>query len=152
MRALLQRVRSGSVTVYDKEKRQIGTGLVILLGITHTDTLADADTLAAKCASLRIFEDKEGKMNLSLSDTSRTALVVSQFTLYADTRKGRRPAFTDAARPEHANPLYEHFLASLRKLDIHVESGEFGANMLVDIQNDGPVTILLEIPQPQVCS
>lgn len=146
MRALLQRVRAGSVTINDNEKHQIGPGLVILLGITHTDTPADADALAAKCASLRIFEDSDGKMNLSLSDTSRTALVVSQFTLYADTRKGRRPAFTDAARPELANPLYEQFLTALRHLDIYVESGEFGADMLVEIQNDGPVTILLEIP------
>lgn len=144
MRALLQRVKAGGVSVEGGEYRRIGRGLVILLGVTHGDDMEECRFLADKCAGLRIFTDEAGKMNLSLLDTGGEALVVSQFTLYGDSRKGRRPGFTEAAPPEHAIPLYEAFIAELRKRGIRVETGEFGAHMDVEIHNDGPVTLLVE--------
>ena len=144
MRALLQRVSSGQVSIAGKPVARIGRGLVLLLGVGHEDGEDEAAYLAEKVANLRIFEDEQGKMNLSLRDIQGEALVVSQFTLYADTRKGRRPSFTDAALPERASPLVERFVQLLREQGVPTQTGEFGAHMLVEIQNDGPVTILLE--------
>jgi D-tyrosyl-tRNA(Tyr) deacylase len=144
MRVILQRVRRGRVAVDQETIAEIGRGLVILVGVTGTDTPAEAEWLAKKTASLRIFEDPDGKNNLSIQDISGEALVVSQFTLYADTRKGRRPSFIRAALPEIAEPLVEKFANSLAEEGVPVVTGEFGAQMLVEIDNDGPVTILLE--------
>jgi D-tyrosyl-tRNA(Tyr) deacylase len=144
MRALLQRVSSGKVTVNDQTIAQIGLGLVILLGIGHGDGEEQAVFLAEKIANLRIFEDGAGKTNLSLLDVGGEALVVSQFTLYADTRKGRRPSFTEAALPEVAAPLVERFAELLRLQGVPTQTGVFGAHMRVEIDNDGPVTIWLE--------
>ena len=147
MRALLQRVTGAGVSVNGAPQKRIGPGLVILLGITHADTTLDIDFLANKIAGLRIFNDSDGKMNLSLQDTGGEALIVSQFTLYGDARRGRRPSFTDAARPEVAIPLYEQFIEALRAQGLGVETGEFGADMHVEIHNDGPVTLMLESNQ-----
>jgi D-tyrosyl-tRNA(Tyr) deacylase len=144
MRALLQRVKYGKVTVNGQVTAEIGQGLVILLGIGPEDGPPQVEFLADKAAGLRIFEDPDGKMNLSLLDVGGAAIVVSQFTLYADTRKGRRPSFTDAALPDHARPLVDLFAQSLRDMNIHTGQGVFGAEMLVEIHNDGPVTIWLE--------
>ncbi len=145
MRAVIQRVREGKVTVEGETMGAIGPGLVILLGVGQYDTAAEAEKLAQKIAHLRIFADAEGKTNLSTLDVGAEALVISQFTLYADCRKGRRPSFTDAAPPEIAEPLIEHFMAVLRVAGIErVETGRFGARMLVEIHNDGPVTIFLD--------
>jgi D-tyrosyl-tRNA(Tyr) deacylase len=144
MRAVIQRVGKASVSVEGEVVGQIGRGVVVLVGVTHGDTQEQADWLAEKIASLRIFEDAEGKMNLGLLDVGGTALVVSQFTLYADARKGRRPSFTDAALPEVAEPLVDYFAQALRRQGVPVETGVFRAHMLVEIHNDGPVTILLE--------
>ncbi len=144
MRVLLQRVSAGKVTVEGRTIAQIGKGLVILLGIGQEDGEEQAAFLAEKIAHLRIFEDEEGKTNLSVLDVGGEAIVVSQFTLYADTRKGRRPSFTDAALPAHAAPLVEHFVALLRAQGVPTQCGQFGAHMLVEIHNDGPVTIWLE--------
>ena len=144
MRALLQRVSSGKVTVNGQVIAQIGHGLVILLGIGHGDGEEQAVYLAEKTANLRIFEDEAGKTNLSLLDVGGEAIVVSQFTLYADTRKGRRPSFTDAALPDVAEPLVERFAELLRGHGVPTQTGQFGAHMLVEINNDGPVTIWLE--------
>ncbi len=149
MRIVLQRVSSASVTVEDEVVGQIGPGFVLLVGATHDDTEAEADWLADKVAGLRIFEDDEGKMNLSLSDQPNpSVLVVSQFTLYADSRKGRRPSFVHAARPEQAEPLVEYFAKRLQEAGLHVETGRFGAMMQVSLVNDGPVTLLLEKSHP----
>lgn len=144
MKALIQRVSSASVEIDAKCNGKIGTGFLILLGITHTDTEKDVAFLVDKCANLRAFEDTEGKMNLSLLDIKGSMLIISQFTLYADARKGRRPSFTDAARPEQAIPLYEKFIAEARKTGLVVETGVFGADMKVSLCNSGPVTIMLE--------
>lgn len=144
MRALIQRVTFGRVSVDGKILSQIERGLVIFLGIGHGDGAAQAAFLTEKIASLRIFEDAEGKMNLSLRDTGGGAIVISQFTLYADARKGRRPSFTDAALPDVARPLVDQFVALMREQGIPTGQGEFGADMLVEIHNDGPVTIWLE--------
>ena len=144
MRVVLQRVRAGRVSVANRTVAEIGPGLVILLGIAPDDGDEQARFLAEKIANLRIFEDEEGKMNRSILDTGSACIVVSQFTLYADTRKGRRPSFTEAASPEIARPLVERFAALLSARGIPTQTGEFGAHMLVDIENDGPVTILLE--------
>jgi D-tyrosyl-tRNA(Tyr) deacylase len=144
MRALLQRVSRASVTVEDKVISQIGKGLVILLGIGHGDEEAQVTFLAEKITNLRIFEDEQGKTNLSVLDVKGEALVVSQFTLYADTRKGRRPSFIDAAFPDIAEPLVNRFVERLRGLGVPTQTGQFGAHMLVEIHNDGPVTIWLE--------
>jgi D-aminoacyl-tRNA deacylase len=144
MRALIQRVRSGKVTVAGQTVAEIAGGLVILLGIGQGDTEEQARFLAGKIASLRIFVDQDGKFNRSILDVGGAAILVSQFTLYADTRKGRRPSFTEAAAPEIAAPLVEKFASMLRELGIPTRTGVFGAHMLVEIENDGPVTIWLE--------
>ncbi len=144
MRVILQRVTRGRVTIDGQVTADIGTGAVILLGIGVDDGEEQARYLAEKIANLRIFEDEAGKMNRSLLDIGGEAIVVSQFTLYADTRKGRRPSFTDAAPPEIASPLVERFAALLREQGVPTQTGEFGAHMLVDIANDGPVTIWIE--------
>ncbi|MFZ5909701.1 MAG: D-aminoacyl-tRNA deacylase [Chloroflexota bacterium] len=144
MRVLLQRVSSSKVTVDGQVIAQIGKGLVILLGVGHGDGEEQAAFLAEKIAHLRIFEDEGGKTNLSILDVGGEAIVVSQFTLYADTRKGRRPSFTDAALPGHAAPLVERFAELLRAHGVPTQTGQFGAHMQVEIHNDGPVTIWLE--------
>ena len=144
MRALVQRVRTASVTINDVCRAKIGQGLLILLGVTHDDGAAQAELLAKKCADLRVFEDEQGKMNRAVGEIGGEILVVSQFTLYADCRKGNRPAFIAAARPETAQPLYEDFTDRLRQRGIPVQTGEFGADMQVRSQNDGPVTLLLD--------
>ena len=144
MRALLQRVKSGKVIVNDKIIAQIGPGLVVLLGIGHGDGEEQASFLAEKIANLRIFEDEQGKTNLSVLDVKGETIVVSQFTLYADTRKGRRPSFMDAALPEVAEPLVMRFAEHLRGQGVPTQTGMFGAHMLVEIHNDGPVTVWLE--------
>ena len=146
MKVVIQRVKESSVTVDDVLVGQIGKGLNILVGVGHDDSKKDVDYLVNKCVNLRIFEDENGKMNKTLLDISGEVLVISQFTLYADCRKGRRPSFVDAARPEHANELYEKFVEKLRKLNVNVATGIFGADMKVDILNDGPVTIIIESP------
>lgn len=148
MRALLQRVRNASVTIDGEVAAQIGQGLCILLGVGPSDPLGVAEALAKKVEELRIFNDAAGKMNLSLLDIDGAALVVSQFTLYADTRRGRRPGFTGAALPTLAEPLVKAFANALRSHGIHVETGVFGADMLVEIHNDGPVTIWLDTEAP----
>lgn len=145
MRIVLQRVKRGSVTVEGRRIAEIGQGLVLLVGVGPGDNTEKARTLAEKVAYLRIFEDEAGKMNLSVRDVGGAAIVVSQFTLYADTRKGRRPAFTDAAPPEIARPLCDQFAELLAGHGVPVQTGEFGAHMLVEIENDGPVTIQLEL-------
>jgi D-tyrosyl-tRNA(Tyr) deacylase len=145
MRAVIQRVRQGRVSVEGQTLGEIGPGLVILLGAGHGDGQTEADRLADKIANLRIFSDAEGKTNLSVLDVGGEALVISQFTLYADCRKGRRPSFTKAALPDVAAPLVETFADRLRQAGIHhVATGEFGALMLVEIHNDGPFTIFLD--------
>lgn len=148
MRALIQRVSRAAVTVDGRDVSRIGPGTVILLGVGRHDTPADLDFVAGKCANLRIFDDDAGKMNRSLLDVGGEALVVSQFTLYGDVRRGRRPGFTDAAPPEIAEPAYERFAQSLRDLGVPVCTGVFGARMSVEICNDGPVTLLVESPTP----
>jgi D-aminoacyl-tRNA deacylase len=144
MRALIQRVSSASVEIEGKIAGEIGKGFLVLFGVTHADTESDAVFLAEKCLNLRIFEDAAGKMNLSLNDIKGEILVVSQFTLYGDARKGRRPSFTDAAVPAQAIPLYEKFICELRKSGLKVETGIFGAEMSVKLCNQGPVTIMVE--------
>ena len=144
MRVVLQRVRQGRVSVDEQVVAQIERGVVILLGIGPQDGPEQASYLAEKIAHLRIFEDQQGKLNLSLLDIQGQAMVVSQFTLYADTRKGRRPSFTEAALPDAALPLVDRFAEYLRQLGVPTQMGVFGAHMLVDIANDGPVTIWLE--------
>lgn len=149
MRIILQRVRTGRVSVADRVIAQIGVGVVILLGFGAGDSDENSvdeslDYLAEKIANLRIFEDDQGKMNQSLLEINGAAIVVSQFTLYADTRKGRRPSLTGAASPQVAKPLVERFASRLESQGVPVQMGEFGAHMLVEIENDGPVTIILE--------
>ena len=144
MRAVVQRVNHAAVVVAGETVGQIGPGLLILLGVQEGDDEAEAAHLAAKIAHLRIFSDAEGKFNLSLRETGGAALVVSQFTLYADTRKGRRPSFTHAARPELAEPLVQRFVDLLRGEGVPVETGRFQAMMQVRLENDGPVTIILD--------
>lgn len=144
MRALLQRVSKASVTVDGAVVGAIDQGFVILLGVTHSDNEQDADWLANKVAGIRLFEDDQGKMNASLADVDGAFLVVSQFTLYGDARKGRRPSFTEAARPEQAEPLVEYFCDKLREKGFTTATGVFGAHMQVEIHNDGPVTLMIE--------
>ena len=147
MRAVLTRVKNASVTVDGKVIGRIGPGFLILLGITHEDTEAQAVKLADKLMGLRIFEDENEKMNRSLEDVGGQVLVVSQFTLYGNCKKGRRPEFLAAARPELAVPLYEKFVALCRDKGFSVETGEFGAEMLVESVNDGPVTLIVDTDQ-----
>lgn len=144
MRVVVQRSKNAKVTVNREITGQISKGLVLLVGITHQDQEEDAAFLADKIANLRIFEDEAGKMNLSLLDVGGEILSVSQFTLYGDCRKGRRPNFMEAARPEQANQLYEKFNDLLREKGIKVETGIFGAMMDVELINDGPVTLIVE--------
>jgi len=144
VRAVVQRVSEASVSVGDDVVGAIGRGAAVLLGVASNDTSDDADRLAGKLARLRIFENEDGRFDRSLVDVDGEVLVVSQFTLIADTRKGNRPSFTDAARPEEAEPLYERFCAALRDEGIPVAQGVFGARMEVAVVNDGPVTIVLD--------
>ena len=144
MRVLIQRVSHASVTVNEQTISSIGKGLLILLGIGHGDGEEQVKFLAEKVANLRIFEDAQGKTNLSVLDVKGEAIVVSQFTLYADARKGRRPSFTDAALPDVAEPLVDRFIELLRGHGVPAQTGKFGEHMLVEIHNDGPVTIWLE--------
>ena len=144
MRAVVQRVTRAQVTVDGEIVGAIERGLVVLLGVAHDDTKADADYLAPKIVSLRIFDDSEGKMNISLRDSDGALLVVSQFTLYGDVRRGLRPSWSDAAPPEVAEPLYEYFVEASRKLIARVATGSFRKMMQVELVNDGPVTILLD--------
>jgi len=148
MRVVLQRVSEGGVTIDGKEHGRIGRGYVILLGVRQGDGPADALFLADKCALLRVFEDPQGKMNLSLQDVGGDVLVISQFTLYADAQRGNRPGFALAARPEVAQPLYELFVQRMQKSlgEDRVHTGIFGAMMQVHLVNDGPVTVLIESP------
>lgn len=145
MRAIIQRVNSSQVIVDGKTIADIEHGLLILLGIAPGDDEAKSAAMAKKIAQLRIFEDEQGKMNLSVLDSGGAAIVVSQFTLFADTRKGNRPSFAGAAPPDLASPLVDHFAGELRNFNIPTQAGEFGAHMLVNLQNDGPVTIWLEM-------
>lgn len=145
MKALIQRVSEASVDIHGERVAEIGQGLLVLLGITHTDTVADVEKLAAKIPALRIFEDENGLMNKSVMDIGGSLIVVSQFTLYADTRKGNRPSFIEAARPEQAEPLYEKLVEKMRAImgDARVQTGRFGSEMKVRLLNDGPVTVEL---------
>lgn len=144
MRIVLQRVSRARVTVADEPVGSIGPGFLLLVGVTHTDNEANAAWLAAKIAGLRVFEDEDGKMNRSLLDVGGDVLAVSQFTLHGDTRKGRRPSFVRAARPEHAESLFDRFVNLLREQGLTVATGRFGAMMEVELVNDGPVTLILE--------
>ena len=144
MRVVLQRVQRASVSIAGRRVGAIERGFLLLVGFTHTDTPEQAVWMAEKVAGLRIFSDPEGKMNLALAEVDGAVLVVSQFTLYGDSAKGRRPSFIDAARPEQAIPLYERFCAELGSRGLRVETGEFGAEMQVELINDGPVTLILD--------
>jgi D-aminoacyl-tRNA deacylase len=144
MRAVVQRVSSAAVEIAGERVAEIGAGLLILVGATHGDDEADAKLLASKAANLRIFADENGKMNLSALDMGKEVIVVSQFTLYGDIRKGRRPSFIDAAAPDLASPLVDHVAAELRSLGLQVGTGRFGAEMAVSLVNDGPVTIWID--------
>ena len=144
MKAVLMRVKRASVTIDEKETRSIGQGFLILLAVTHDDTEAQAVKLADKLCSLRLFEDADGKINLGLDEVGGEIMIVSQFTLYGNCRKGRRPEFLNAARPELAIPLYERFVSLVRAKGYRVETGEFGAYMEVDSINDGPFTLIVD--------
>lgn len=144
MRVLLQRVSRAAVTVAGRETGRIALGFVILVGFTHGDTEEKVQWMADKIVGLRLFSDGEGKMNLALADVGGALLVVSQFTLYGDAQKGRRPSFIQAAHPDLATPLYEQFVVALRERAVQVSTGEFGADMQVELVNDGPVTLWLE--------
>jgi D-aminoacyl-tRNA deacylase len=147
MRVVLQRVQSASVTIEREVVGQIGQGLLILLGIQQADTESSIAWMLEKILNLRIFEDENGKMNRSLLDINGSVLIVSQFTLYADCRKGRRPSFVESASPIIAEPLYEKFILAFKNSGVIVQTGRFGADMKVDLCNDGPVTIILDHPQ-----
>ncbi|MGB4752263.1 MAG: D-aminoacyl-tRNA deacylase [Fervidobacterium sp.] len=144
MRAVVQRVTKASVSVDNQVIGKIDAGIVVLLGVGNGDTLEDAKYMAEKCVNLRIFSDEDGKMNLSLLDVGGEALIISQFTLYGDCRRGRRPSYSDNATPDVAKELYEKFIKLVQSYGVHVESGRFAADMLVEIHNDGPVTLLLD--------
>jgi D-tyrosyl-tRNA(Tyr) deacylase len=144
MRVVLQRVSSSSVSIDGRVVGAIGRGFCLLVGFTHSDTMAQVDWMAEKVAGLRLFADADGKMNLGIEEVGGAILVISQFTLYGDAAKGRRPSFIEAARPEHAIPLYARLLTVLRERGLTVASGEFGADMQVEISNDGPVTLILD--------
>jgi len=143
MRLVVQRVKKGSVSAKGKVVGKIGEGLFVLVGVAEGDTEKNAEVLAEKLAKLRVMADKAGKMNLSVKDVDSEVLAVSQFTLYADTSKGNRPSFIKAGEPELANKVYKHFVTKLRELGVKVETGEFGAYMEIDVQLDGPVTIII---------
>ncbi len=148
MRVVVQRTSGAEVRIDGEVVGKIGRGFLLLVGVTHSDTREDADYLAKKVAQMRVFEDAEGKMNLGLNDVGGEVLSISQFTLYADSRKGNRPSFINAARPELASPLYDYFNDTLRTTyGLHVETGRFGADMKVDFVNDGPVTIIIDSEQ-----
>jgi len=147
MRAVVQRVKKAFVSVHGKEIGRIGHGAVILLGIKTDDTEKKVDFIADKIANLRIFDDEEGKLNLSGIDVNAEFLVVSQFTLYGDCRKGRRPSYTDAASPEKAESLYKYFVEKLQNFGVKVETGQFQAEMIVGLENDGPVTLIIDTDQ-----
>lgn len=144
MKVVLQRTKKASVTVDNEITGSITHGYLLLVGITHEDTMTDVEYCARKVAELRLFEDDEGKMNRSIHEVGGQILSVSQFTLYADTKKGRRPSFTNAAKPDHAKPLWDAFNETLKGHGLHVETGIFGADMDVALINDGPVTIIVE--------
>ena len=145
MKFVVQRVKNAQVDIEGKTVGKIEKGFMVLIGVTHTDTKEIADYLVKKLINLRIFEDENGKMNLSLEDINGELLIISQFTLYADTKKsGNRPSFIDAAKPEHAEKLYEYFIKKCKEERVNVQTGEFGADMKVELINDGPVTIMLE--------
>ena len=144
MRVVLQRVSKASVTIAGREAGAIDRGFCLLVGFTHGDGGEQVDWMAEKVAGLRLFSDAEGKMNLGLAEVRGAVLVISQFTLYGDATKGRRPSFIDAARPDTAIPLYERFTAALRARGLETATGEFGADMQVEIHNDGPVTLILD--------
>lgn len=144
MKIVVQRVKEAEVKVEGKTVGKIGKGFLVLLGVTHNDTKEQADYLVKKLCKLRVFTDENDKMNLGLKDIKGELLIVSQFTLYADCSQGNRPSFTEAARPDQANELYEYFCSECEKNDIHVEKGIFGADMKVSLLNDGPVTIIIE--------
>lgn len=144
MRLVIQRVNHASVQVSGKEIASCGKGLLVLLGVTHDDSMEDVEYCASKTLGLRIFEDEDEKMNLSIQDIHGEILVVSQFTLYGDIRKGRRPSFVNSAKPDKANELYEEYVKYLQKENILVSTGQFGADMKVELINDGPVTILVD--------
>jgi D-aminoacyl-tRNA deacylase len=144
VRVVLQRVSKAAVTIDGRVAGEIGRGFCLLAGFTHGDTAAQVDWMAEKVAGLRLFNDAEGKMNLGLDEVGGALLVISQFTLYGDGSKGRRPSFITAARPETAIPLYQRFLGALRDRGLTVAAGEFGADMKVEIHNDGPVTLILD--------
>ena len=142
---MIQRVKRASVTINGRERREIAKGMCVFIGMTHGDTESNADWLAEKMSGLRIFEDVDGKINLSLSDVGGEVLIVSQFTLYASCAKGRRPSFTDAAKPDEAEKLYNYFVERVRAMDLkRVSTGEFGADMEVEIINDGPLTFIID--------
>jgi len=144
MKAVIQRAKSASVTVDNQIIGEIDYGFVVLLGITHEDTMKDVEYIVNKIIHLRVFEDENQKMNLSLKDVDGSILSISQFTLYGDTRKGRRPSFIKAAKPEHANTLYEAFNKRIESEEINVETGQFGAMMDVQFTNEGPVTLIID--------
>ncbi len=144
MKIVVQRVKNAQVEVNGKTVGKIGKGFLVLLGFTHNDTKEKVDYLVNKLCKLRVFTDENAKMNLALKDVNGELLIVSQFTLYADCKEGNRPSFTEAAKPEQANKLYEYFCSECEKNEIHVEKGIFGADMKVNLLNDGPVTIILE--------
>lgn len=147
MKSVIQRVSEASVTIDGIVQGEIKTGFLVLLGITHSDTEKDVKWMVDKISGLRVFEDENGKMNLSLGDVKGELLIVSQFTLYGDARKGRRPSFIEAARPEKAIPLYEKFIELAKVKNINVATGEFGADMKVSLINDGPVTLIIDSPE-----
>ncbi len=151
MKALIQRVLESKLEIDEKEYSKIGNGFLVLLGVTHEDTEEDVKILAEKISKLRVFEDENEKMNLSLKDVGGSLHIVSQFTLYADSHHGNRPSFTNAAKPDYANELYEKFIKYCREdLKINVATGKFGADMKITLVNDGPVTIMLECKEGKI--
>ncbi len=144
MKVIIQRVTKACVNINNLEKRSIEKGFVVLVGITHNDIKDDADFLAKKCCGLRVFEDENEKLNVSLKDAGGSLLIVSNFTLYGECEKGFRPSFTNAAAPDTAKPLYEYFISACRNLGVNVCTGEFGADMQIEMTADGPITIEIE--------
>lgn len=149
MKVIIQRVTNAKITIDNSSTKSIKTGFVVLIGITHTDTKSDAEFLAKKCCMMRVFEDENQKLNLSLKDVGGSLMIVSNFTLYADCIKGNRPSFTDAAKPDVANPLYEHFINECKNYGVDVCCGKFGADMQITLTNDGPVTLVIESNKSQ---